>query len=264
MKAILKKTVNSDFRAGDIIVGENSRIKRLVDSNIVIKDSSLLANFWSIVSLISSFSIILFLALMNYDFVNKYVNFEITTIWTFSIIFVMAVSFALNMAYFLNYKIPYTVYFLSFITNIFSGIFIMIGHENISWKYQNKNMAAFAALSQIILALICMSSIALALVDINYDIFYSVNGFANIFMFTLFILTFFIGLTLGSIYDTIFNRRRKNYISFIRKTNAKIEYKTKALNSYKAYLKTGNADKYLEENIELLEQTLKKDRERIK
>ena len=50
--------------------------------------------------------------------------------------------------------------------------------------------------------------------------------------------------------------RRLRYIGFIKRKNARIAYKQKAINLYKAYQKTGNADKFMEKNIELLEATL--------
>jgi hypothetical protein len=67
------------------------------------------------------------------------------------------------------------------------------------------------------------------------------------------------GFITGIVFDNKFTDTRARYIGFLRKTDAKIEYKAKAIESYKAYLKSGNADKFLEDNISLLEKTLLND-----
>lgn len=60
----------------------------------------------------------------------------------------------------------------------------------------------------------------------------------------------------GLMFDHYYKATRNRYITFLRRTNAKVEYKTKALNLMKAYERTGNSDTFMEKNIELLEALL--------
>jgi hypothetical protein len=43
MRCILKKTVSPNFRAGDILSGDNARISNLIKKNIAVADSSSLS-----------------------------------------------------------------------------------------------------------------------------------------------------------------------------------------------------------------------------
>jgi len=170
----------------------------------------------------------------------------------------------MNLAYFLNSKRPYTTYFIGYITNFISGILVMIGHETMASKYQNKNKAAAAVVTQFTLGTFALGISILAVMDYNMNLFYNFKNFSNIVLYPTYLSLIAVGMLLGILYDNDFSKRRRRFIGLIKRVNAKIEYKTKALNSYKAYLRTGNAEKFLEDNVELLERTLVNDRERLK
>jgi hypothetical protein len=59
-------------------------------------------------------------------------------------------------------------------------------------------------------------------------------------------------------------KRRRRFINFLVKQNIKVEYRTKMLNSYRSYLNTGNAEKLLNQNVEVLSDVLHENRMNLK
>ena len=79
MRAILKKTVGPNFRAGDVIRGENYRIKRLEEKGLVTRDHSLLAMFGNIFGMVTAFALVVFSILTYIPMMQRYL-FEVPAI----------------------------------------------------------------------------------------------------------------------------------------------------------------------------------------
>ena len=263
MIAILKKTVGPNFRAGDVITGEHSRIKRLNQRGLVTLDHSLLAMFGNIFSIILSTLFMFFIMITHFKWMQRYIPVNFTIVWQMTFLFLSSITIMINIAYFLNAKIPYLAYFLSFTTNIFGGIAIMIGHEKNSSRYQPSTISASAAVILFTIGALLLSLAIFTNVNWNLEIFVYKRWMMNFISWLFFNLLLISGIVISIFYDVNYSSRRKRYISFLKRKNATIEYKTKALNAYRAYQKSGNADKFMEKNIELLEETLNIDRQQI-
>ena len=263
MIAILKKTVGPNFRAGDIIKGERSRIKRLNEQGIVVLDHSLTAMIGNIITFITSVILIMLVLFSFYPEMQRYIPVDFSMLWALTFLGLAIVSISINIAYFTRASIPYLTYFLSFTMNIIGGVLIMIGHESTSRKYQPATISASATI-----ILFSTSSIAIAiavLANINYNIDdWGMDTIGTAYITWLaFIFVLSTGIIISIGFDINYNMRRKRYISFLKRKNATIEYKTKALNSYRAYLNTGNAEEFMKKNIDLLEATLEIDRGQV-
>lgn len=279
MKAILRKTIGPNFRAGDIITGQNSRIKRLNDKGIVTLDHSLIAMIGNIISIIFSFLVLIFSVLTIFPFIQNLtmdqfnVPLSMGWIWRITLIIISAITISINISYFLNARIPYLTYFLSFSSNIFGGIAIMAGHEKTVSKYQPPATSLGAAISLFVLgslsfAIAVYANILYMIMIINGDIdpnefFSSAEEFKIALLWIAYILVISSGMIIGVYFDIDYKNRRKRYIGFLKNKNATIEYKTKAVQAMRAYKNTGNSDKFLERNIELIEESLEIDRNQI-
>lgn len=264
MLAILQKTVGPNFKAGDVIRGDNSRIKRLEDKGIVTADHSTLGMAGSIVSFILS-GIIFVVAILSFFpwFTWDPTHILLSPLWRWTLLITSSINISLNLAFFINANNPYTAYYMAFATNIFGGILVMAGHEKSVAKYQNKRTSASAA---VILFVIGALSFVTA---ITSNVVWSVNKFndhitvAHFITWLIYIILLVVGASFAVFYDFDFNKRRNRYIDFLKRKNMTIKYKTNALHAYRAYQKSGNAHKFLEKNIELLEKSLESDRQQI-
>ena len=265
MLAILKKTVGPNFRAGDIIKGDNSRIKRLNKKGLVTLDHSFIAMMGNIFSIVFASLFVIFILLTHFNWMYRYIPVHFSFVWEMTFFSLGVLTIFINIAYFLNAKIPYVAYFLSFTMNIFGGIAIMAGHEKTSSRYQPSSISAPAAVILFTIASLLLSVAVIVNVNYNSDhgIFVAKSWLRNFVSWLFFVLLFISGIIIAAAYDINYSLRRKRYIAFLKRKNATIEYKTKALNAYRAYQKSGNADKFMEKNIELLEKTLNIDREQI-
>ncbi len=260
MIAILKKTIGPDFRAGDIIVGENARIKKLNERGLVTLDHSLWSMAGNIISIVSSSIFLVFVIMTMMPKLSKFIPVEFSIFWSLFFIFLSAITIIVNTMYFFKAKLPYFTYYLSFSTNIIGGIFIMAGHETTSHKYQPKTISASAAIILYTMGALNVSIAIVSNINFNLEIFGDSFNLKTIEIWAFYLFILFFGILISLMFDSNFSSRRKRYISFLKRKNATIEYKTKALNAYRTYLETGNSDKFLEKNIELLEQTLDIDR----
>ncbi len=263
MIAILKKTVGPNFRAGDVITGSHSRISKLHERGLVTLDHSMLSMIGNLFSIIFSSLFFWFVVLVHFKWMQRYIPVDFTFVWSLTFLFISSITILINTAYFLNAKIPYVTYFLSFTTNIFGGILIMAGHEKTSSRYQPSTISASAAIVLFTLSSILISIAVLVNVEWNLPAYFHPSYLRNFISWLFFILLFISGIIISMFYDANYIQRRKRYISFLKRKNATIEYKTKALNAYKAYQKSGNSDEFMKKNIELLEETLKIDRKQI-
>ena len=144
----------------------------------------------------------------------------------------------------------------------------MIGHEKNSSRYQPATISSSAAIVLFSLASILISIAVITNLNWNLEkwdlkTFFNPTPLKNFVAWMFFMLLLISGIIIAFFYDHNYSSRRKRYISFLKRKNATIEYKTKALNAYKAYQKTGNAERFLEKNIDLLEKTLDIDRSQI-
>ena len=260
MRAILKKTVSSNFRAGDILNGESTQIQNLVRKNIAVLDSSLLSYWCLWISIISNIIVISFLVFMSIPIAPHFVNLEIPVIWRVVIIIFAIKSIMMNAAYFYNVKAPYITFFLMSLINPIAGILFLIGHEKVAASYNPKTMTIPSNMFTIIMSILSFSSFFLSIIDYNIILFPNTPKFATLIMFPIWVCFIVIGI-MGSIaFDIDYMLRRKRFITFITKQNTKIEYRTKALNAYRAYLNTGNAEKLLKDNVDIMSETLHENR----
>ncbi len=263
MKAILRKTVSSDFQAGDVIRGENSRITRLRDNGLVIMDHSILGMIGSIITFVLSTALLIFLVLTFFPEIDRYLKFTIPLYWSITLFILLFIIIFLNIAFFLNGNIPYVTYFLNFGTNIIGGIFVMSGHEKASSKYQPNTISSSAAVVLYTLGALSLILLVVGIVNYNTEIFYENIWWKNITIWIFYILLVTTGSFIGVLYDLNYQNRRRRFINFLRKKNAIVKYKEKALNTYKAYQKTGNADEFMKKNILFLEETLGIDQKQL-
>lgn len=269
MKAILNKTIGPNFKAGDVIRGDYSRIKRLVNSGVATPDHSLAGMAgcmitWVIWAFLLAFAISTFWA----HEIDGFKHYRLSSIWRWTIIILGIYIIIKTSTYFSNPYRPYSTYFLVFSTTIIGGVLIMAGHERSTRRYQERKSSATAA---IILYSIGAIALAVAVMSIwNWNSVESIDGDAMdrmtrrdwfVWMFYAFLMLF--GWSAAKIFDKDFIRRRKRFIGFVARKNVTIEYKTKALNYWRAYKATGNADKFMEKNIELIEESLAVDRNDI-
>ena len=87
--------------------------------------------------------------------------------------------------------------------------------------------------------------------------------FRQLTIWISYILLLASGIVVSIYFDHDYSSRRKWYIGFLKNKNATIEYKTKAINAFRAYKNSGNAEEFMEKNIEILEETLEIDRQQI-
>ncbi len=269
MKAILNKTIGPNFRAGDVISGDSSRIRRLVHSGVATPDHSVTGMIgciitWVVWAFILAFAVSTFWA----HEVDSFKHYMLSPLWRWTLIVMGIYIIFQTSRHFLNSKTPYTVYFMSFSTTILGGLFIMAGHERATSRYQEKKASATAA---IILYSVGAIAFAVAFMSIwNWNAVDSIDGEKMdrmtmkdwyVWMFYIFMMLF--GWSAGKYFDRDFQKRRKRFIGFVARKNVTIEYKTKALNYWRAYKATGNADKFMEKNIELIEESLEVDRNDI-
>ncbi len=267
MLAILQKTVGPNFKAGDVIRGENSRIKRLSNQGLVTKDHSLIGMVGSILSIVFSILLIIFVVLTSFPHITyKYLHVNFSPLWSLTFVAMSLLTIALNIKYFITGKMPYITYFLSFNNNIFGGIMIMGGHESTSSKYQPATISTTAAIILYSISAIAIADLVISNVVWNESGYFSGTSitWTHMFGWILYVLLMIAGIIFAIYFDVDYDKRRKRYINFLKKKNATIEYKTKALNAFRAYKMTGNADKFMEKNISILEETLDVDRKQIK
>lgn len=268
MHAILKKTVGPNFKAGDIVKGDHSRITRLIDQKIAIRDNSLGTKIATLFSTGLSISIVSFMIfmltgtiskMMNFDFFNTptgILGFEMPLTWGILLMSTNIFSIFWNLRYFFNNKVPYATITSAMASNLIGGILIHIMHEKNAKVFMGRTITVGASLSQYTLGFIIFGSAVWGVVNFNIDL-YTINTFMDEWlMFILYASLYAVAMASGRIFDIIYRDTRLRYITFLRKQNSKIEYKTKALNLMKAYDRTGNADTFLEKNIDLLEAAL--------
>lgn len=271
MKAILNKTVGPNFMAGDVIVGDHARIKRLVDSGVATPDHSRLGMIGCVVTWITcSFLVLLAVASWWAHELAFFGYFTLSSLWRWTFIVLGIWTIVQTIRHFNNGKMPYIAYFMSFATNVIGGLMIMIGHERATSRYQDKKTSSTAAV-----ILFTAGAIAFAIAFLNiWHWNHSDSGipganvnaeenFHNLLVWTAFWVVMVIGMSMAKYFDFDFQKRRKRFIAFLRKKNATIEYKTKALQTWRAYKATGNADKFMEKNIELIEESLDIDRQQV-
>lgn len=268
MYAILKKTVGPNFRAGDIVKGDNARITRLVDQKLAIRDNSLgtkIATLFSTMISISIFSFMIFMLtgtiskMIGFDFFNTptgLLGFEMPLTWGILLTATNMFSIFWNLRYFFNKKVPYATITSAMASNLIGGIFMHIMHEKNAKVFMGRAITTGAAISQYILGLLTFGTAVWGIVNFNTDL-YTVNAFMDEWlMFISHVVLYFVALSAARVFDIFYRDTRLRYITFLKKQNSKIEYKTKALNLMKAYDRTGNADIFLEKNIDLLEAAL--------
>ena len=260
MRAILKKTVSPNFRAGDILKGENDKIKNLVRKNIAVLDSSLLA-YWGLwISVISNLFLMSFLVFISLPISHNYIPLKIPFIWGAMLSFLASISIMMNISYFYNIKAPYVTCFLMSLINPIAGIMFLVGNERVSASYNPKTMSISAVMFTTTMVILTFASALLSIIDFNIILFPNIPGFATMIMFPIWTAFLVIGFMGSGAYDIDFMRRRKRFITFLAKQNTKIEYRTKALNAYRAYLNTGNAEKLVKDNVDILSETLHESR----
>ncbi len=264
MRAILKKTISPNFRAGDVLSGDNARIKNLASKNIAVLDSSLLSYTAIWFSIVTNILWIGFLVFLSIPISSHYLNFSLPLIWRVVLLIIAINSILLNVAYFRNVKAPYVSFVLMFLLNPIAGIMFLVGHEKMAASYNPKTMTIAADMFVSILVILASTTALLALLDSIYILYPDIPGFSNTWMFTLWIAFIIVGV-LGSIaFDIDYMKRRKRFIMFITKQNTRIEYRTKALNNYRSYLNTGNSEKLLKNNAEIMSDALHENRLEIK
>ena len=256
MRAILKKTVSPNFKAGDVLIGENYRIKKLVQKNVAVKDSSLLSMWGAYIGAVTGALLLGFLIFLMIPISAQWIYFQIPLAWNVTLLIVGALNITINLAYAFNIKAPYFTTFMTMLINPIAAMMILIGHEQTVRSYNAKSMSIFAGTTMAILGTSTIVVAVLALLDLNFILFPDVPGFANQFMYPVYMSLIVGGAVAGIAFDINFTNTRKRFISFLVKENASIEYKVKAINAMKAYKNTGNADKFIEENLDILENTL--------
>ncbi len=269
MKAILNKTVGPNFRAGDVIKGDYSRVRRLIDSGIATADHSMLGMFGCFLTWISWAFLMLFAMSTFWSHeIDGFDHAMLSPLWRWTILLLGLYVVIKTISQFFSASSPYISYYMSFSTTIFGGIFIMAGHERATSRYQEKRASATAGILLFTTGAIAFSIAFISIWNWNS----SNNGvFLNdrmswhhflVWMLWVFVMLF--GWAIAKFFDKDFKHRRKRFISFLAKKNVAIEYKTKALSHWRAYKATGNADKFMEKNIELLEESLEVDRSQLK
>lgn len=265
MKAILQKTVNKSFKAGDVIVAENYRIKRLNEKGIATPDHSLLAMAGNIFSIIFAgllMAVIIVSYLPTPTHYTSWVHFDFW--WALTLIIVSAITILFNIAFFINAQIPYITYYMSFNMNILGGIMIMAGHERARHKYQPVTSSSLAAVLLYTIGALVMIFGLWGNVYTSVSYHNNETSFVVSFVtWLIYIILIIVGVVIAIVFDIDFQRRRRRYIAFLQRKNVMVEYKTKALNAYRAYQKTGNSDEFMKQNILFLEESLNVDRAQI-
>ncbi len=263
MKAILNKTVGPNFKAGDVIKGDYTRINNLVQSGIATADNSYMNMAGCIVTWVMS-AIIFMIGIASFwahEIDGFWVSY-LSPLWRWTFIILPIIMVFMTITQFTNANIPYTLYFLSFATNIVGGILIMAGHEKATSRYQEKRTSSMAAIILFTTGAIAFSIAFISILNWNIKWFNNMD----VHHFVVWVIWFAVicfGSSMAKFFDKDFQNRRKRFIGFLQKKNATIEYKTKALNYWRAYKATGNSDKFMEKNIELLEETLDIDRQQV-
>lgn len=269
MKAILNKTIGPNFMAGDVIKGDYSRIKKLIDNGVATSDSSIIgmigcAITWAMCGTIMVLTLITFWS----HNIDGFKHYTLSSLWRFTILALCIYTIFKTNSQFWKGKTPYVAYFLAFITTIVGGILIMIGHERSSSRYQDRRTSSTAAIMIFSSGAIAIAIAILTTWHWNYPSWGVDDGvpLSNMslrhwLVWGLYMFVACLGYSFAKFFDINFVNRRKRFIGFLRKKNVTIEYKTKALNYWRAYKETGNADKFMEKNIELLEESLEVDRQ---
>ncbi len=264
MRAILKKTVSPNFKAGDVLSGDNARIKNLVSKNIAVLDSSLLS-YWAIwISIVTNILVIGFLVFLSIPISSQFLHFSMPLIWRIVLLIMAINSILLNIAYYRNVKAPYVTFVIMFLLNPIAGIMFLVGHERVAASYNPKTMAISADMFVSTMVILAFSVSLLALLDSILILYPDIPGFTNTWMFTLWIMFIVIGVLGAVAFDVDYMKRRKRFIMFIAKQNTKVEYRTKALNNYRSYLNTGNSEQLLKDNAEIMSDALHENRLEIK
>lgn len=265
MRAILQKTVGGNFKAGDVLVGENSRIKRLRDKGIVTLDHSVTGMFGAAITIIFA-SFLLIVDLLTFAPTTYHWSFGhgMQLWWQITFAFILIVTILLNIAHLINAQIPYSTYFLGFGAGIVGSVLTLLGHETSRSKYQSSLQSAIAAVILYTIGTILMVVGVLTVLDSTIGF----TGIRNVekvsfIMWIIYILFFIMGMVFAMYFDISFKQRRRRYIAFLKRKNATVEYKTKALKAYRAYQASGNAEEFMIKNIEFLEEQLGIDRAQI-
>lgn len=271
MKAILNKTVGPNFRAGDVIKGEYTRIKRLVDSGVATADHSKLGMIgccvtWVMLSILLIFTISTF---WSHE-IDGFAHQNLSPLWRWTFIIASIYIIMKTLSQFYDARIPYLAYFLAFSFTIIGGILIMIGHEMATRRYQEKKTSSTAAVTLFTTGAIAFSIAFISCWNWNASVhpetgnwFNDVTTPQDFLTWMLWVFVMCVGWSLSRFFDKDFEHRRQRFISFIKRKNATIEYKTKALNYWRAYKATGNAEKFMEKNIDLIEESLDIDRQQL-
>lgn len=269
MRAILNKTVGPNFRAGDVIKGDYSRIKRLVDSGVATADHSIMGMIGCFLTWIIWTGILIFTFSTFWGVnIDQFRYFHLSVFWRWTFIVMGIYIIIKTTLHFYNPKNPYSTYFLSFSTTIIGGIFIMAGHEKSTSRYQSKRTSATAALMLFIIGAIATT---IAFISIwNWNAVDNLNGgwfgelsWGHFFTWLTYVILMVFGWAVGKYFDRDFKHRRKRFIGFLVRKNVSVEYKTKALTHWRAYKATGNSEKFMEKNIDLLEEALEIDRNQL-
>lgn len=264
MLAILNKTIGPNFKAGDVIRGENSRIKKLRNQDLVTMDHSLIGMSGSIITFIlcGLFAFLVVVSMFPHE-VNLGDHTIFSWPWKISLLLLLFFTVWKAITQFNNGLNPYSSYFLSFITNIFGGVFIMAGHETSSSRYQDKTVSSTAAVSLYTIGALCIAVFLVSTIMWNTGKFGDNITTAHIILWILWWILVIIGYIVGLYFDRDYKQRRQRFIAFLKKKNATIEYKTKAAAAMRAYKNTGNADMFVDRNLELITESLNIDRQQV-
>lgn len=270
MRAILNKTMGPNFRAGDVIHGEYSRISRLVKSGIATADHSITGMVGCVVTWVACAALAIF-AISTFWGHGIFDHRVLSPLWRWTLIsFSIWISIAAAQQFFTGQK-AYTTYYLSFATNIIGGILIMVGHERATSRYQDRRTSGISAIVLYGVGSILFSMALLSILHWNgleASNHLGVEAFDRItwghfFFWLLWMVIFFTGYFIARFFNKDFANRRKRFIGFVQRKNVTIEYKTKALNYWRAYKNTGNAEEFMEKNIDLIEKSLDVDRKQL-
>lgn len=267
MRAILNKTVGPNFQAGDIIHGENHRIKKLVSSGVATADHSITGMFgcgivWITTTLLILFSIYTFWA----HKINGIDHRTLSALWRWTFIVLGIWVILKSTSQFFTGQSSYSAYYSGFIFSLLGGILIMAGHERATSRYQDRRTSSYAAIMLFGIGSICISMAIVSIVKWNIHEAGQVNDRITWGHFTywlIWIIIYFVGYIIAKRFDNDFAHRRKRFIGFVKRKNVTIEYKTKALNYWRAYKETGNAEQFMEKNISLIEESLDVDRAQL-
>lgn len=267
MKAILTQTIGPSHKAGDVVQGQNSKIKKLIEKGVATPDHSMIGMVGSIVTWIIC-GVIIASALFSFFHKDIEIAFGITykhyvhsSLWRWTLFLFPFLAIVLSLTQFFNSKNPYVAYFLAMSLTFVGGLLIFIGHERAANRYQDKRMSGLAALLLMPMAIISFLIMVITCLAWNatgggHSDEISTTHFT---LWVLFMMLILVGVLFGLFFDNDFINRRRRFIEFLKRKNTSIEYKDRALKALRVFKSTQNQENFNARIIDIFEHTMEQD-----